>query len=61
MTTVVLHIEDSEVEKVLETLQPYQVKVMEKKQEKTNAIDKLLAKPLQIVDFQPLKRHQVYE
>jgi hypothetical protein len=61
MTTLVLHIEDSELEKVLQTLQPYQVKVIEKKQGKTNAIDELLAKPLQIADFQPLKRNEVYE
>ena len=61
MTTLVLHIEDEELEKVLQTLQPYHVKVIEKKQGKTNAIDELLAKPLQIADFQPLKRNEVYE
>ncbi len=67
MTTLVLSVEDAEVDKILHTLQTYHIKVIEKKQIENkqdasiNAIEKLFAHPLKIVDFQPLKREDIYE
>ncbi len=62
MTTLVLSVKDTEVDKILEILQIYNVKVVEKKQENsTDIINQLFAKPLKIPNFQPLKREDIYE
>lgn len=62
MTTLVLSVKDTEVDKILETLQIYNVKVVEKIQEiSTDTITQLFEKPLKIQDFQPIKREDIYE